>query len=269
MLKASKVCLWKEAGRGTVVEVEMTPATGLYFKLAYKHTDGQGVVINWGDGSKTERGYAGSGDQYADHTYARHGRYKIVIEGVRSVGMRFLDGQAQYVYDNAIISVVDYCGQIIGSHSGAFKRATNLERFIAPNCQWMGQRDFAYCSKLKEVVIGKNEIYYDGTFQYCSSLEKFTTLKSGVCWSYVWQGCTSLRELNLGDVHQFATQDFDRCPNLMDIWISNKTVDQIMQRAPSGNIEAGYGARFPWNANASCRFHGIDGVVLGNGTRVS
>ena len=46
MLKASKVCLWKEAGRGTVVEVEMTPATGLYFKLAYKHTDGQGVVIN-------------------------------------------------------------------------------------------------------------------------------------------------------------------------------------------------------------------------------
>jgi hypothetical protein len=133
----------------------------------------------------------------------------------------------------------------------------------------MGQRDFAYCSKLKEVVIGKNEIYYDGTFQYCSSLEKFTTLKSGVCWSYVWQGCTSLRELNLGDVHQFATQDFDRCPNLMDIWISNKTVDQIMQRASSGNIEAGYGARFPWNANASCRFHGIDGVVLGNGTRVS
>ena len=62
MLKASKVCLWKEAGRGTVVEVEMTPTTGLYFKLAYKHTDGQGVVINWGDGSKTERGYAGSGD---------------------------------------------------------------------------------------------------------------------------------------------------------------------------------------------------------------
>ena len=75
--------------------------------------------------------------------------------------------------------------------------------------------------------------------------------------------------MNLGDVHQFATQDFDHCPNLMDIWISNKTVDQIMQRASSGNIEAGYGARFPWDANASCRFHGIDGVVLGNGTRVS
>ena len=65
---------------------------------------------------------------------------------------------------------------------------------------------------------------------------------------------------------QFATQDFDQCPNLMDIWIDNKTVEQIKQVASEGNIVAGYGARFPWNANAECRFHGTDGIVLGNGT---
>ena len=65
---------------------------------------------------------------------------------------------------------------------------------------------------------------------------------------------------------QFATQDFDKCPNLMDIWIDNKTVEQIKQVASVGNIIAGYGARFPWNANPNCRFHGTNGIVLGNGT---
>ena len=73
-------------------------------------------------------------------------------------------------------------------------------------------------------------------------------------------------ELRLGAVSQFATQDFQNTPNLMDIWIDNKTVEQIKQVAPEGNIVAGYGARFPWDANAGCRFHGTNGIVLGNGT---
>ena len=77
-----------------------------------------------------------------------------------------------------------------------------------------------------------------------------------------------MRELRLGAVSQFATKDFDNCPNLMDIYISDKTVDQILQVAPSGNIIAGYSAKFPWGANASCLFHGIDGTVRADGTRI-
>ena len=38
------------------------------------------------------------------------------------------------------------------------------------------------------------------------------------------------------------------------------------QVASEGNIVAGYSARFPWNANPNCRFHGTNGIVLGNGT---
>ena len=262
---ASRQPMWNEGGRGTVVEVNMTPTTGLKFQLAYHATNGSPVVINWGDGNKTEHPYRG-GDILTAHTYLLYGKYKVTVEGVRSIGLRFLDGQAQYSYDAAVISVVDYCGQITGSQSAAFKKAVNLERFICPNCTWQGQRDFAYCSKLKEVVIGMNGICYDGTYQYCSSLEKYTTLRTNTCWSYVWQGCTKLRELRLGAVTQFATQDFDNCPNLMDIWIDNKTVEQIKQVASEGNIIAGYGARFPWNANPNCRFHGTNGIVLGNGT---
>ena len=265
MQVGSRLCLWKSKGIGTEIVVEMTPATGLYLKFMFNAVKDKDVKIRWGDGTGDELGYV-SGDMSCGHTYAAYGKYRIVFVGARSIGLRNLDGQSQYSYDASIISFVDYSGDIAGSRSGAFKKAVNLEKFIAPNCRWMGQRDFAYCSKLKEVVIGKNEICYDGTFQYCSSLEKYTTETTGTCWSYVWQGCTKLRELRLGSVYQFATRDFDNTPNLMDIWISDKTIDQIRQVAPSGNIVAGYSARFPWGANSNCRFHGTDGIVRADGT---
>ena len=263
---ASRQTLWTEGARGTVVEVEMTKETGLRIKFFFNAAarDNE-VTINWGDGSRTTLAYSDK-DMSSEHVYAGYGRYKIVFEGVRCIGLRVLDGQPQYSYDAAILSFVDYSGQINSSRSAAFKKAVNLTRFVAPNCEWMGQRDFAQCGKLEEVVIGRNVICYDGTFQHCSSLVKYTAEATGICWSYVWQGCTRIAELKLGPVSQFATRDFDNTPNLMDVWISDKTVEQIKQVAPSGNIVAGYGAKFPWGANAGCRFHGTNGIVLGNGT---
>ena len=147
-----------------------------------------------------------------------------------------------------------------------YGRLVNGRIEYAPNAKWIGQRTFAYCAKLKEAKLGEVTFHFDGSFQYCAELEKFETVSTGQCWSYVWEGCTKLRELRLGSVYQFATRDFSNTPNLMDIWISDKTVEQIKQVAPDGNIVAGYGAKFPWDANALCRFHGTNGIVLGNGT---
>ena len=79
-------------------------------------------------------------------------------------------------------------------------------------------------------------------------------------------GCTKLREIRFSHVDQLSTQCFANCPALTDVWIANKTIAQTRQEDSSGNIIAGYGARFPWNANPSTRFHCIDGIVLGNGT---
>ena len=262
---ASRRIVWNEGGRGTVVEVEMTPATGLYIRFLVRAVNQDPFAVSWGDGTRADVAYR-TGDIYIDHTFARHGRYKIRFDHVSGIGFRPLDGMAQFSYDAAPISIVDYSNLLDGVPSGAFKRAVNLERFIAPNAKWIGQRPFAYCAKLKEVKLGEVVIHYDGSFQYCTELEKFETISTGQCWSYVWEGCTKLRELRLGSVYQFATRDFSNTPNLMDIWIGDKTVEQIKQVAPTGNIVAGYGAKFPWNANASCRFHGTNGIVLGNGT---
>ena len=262
---ASRQLVWNKGGRGTVVEVEMTPATGLYLRFLVRAVNQDSFAISWGDGTKAEIPYR-TGDIYIDHSFAAYGRYKLRFDHVRGLGFRPLDGMAQFSYDAAPVSIVDYSGLLMEVPSGAFKRAVNLVRFIAPNARWIGQRPFAYCAKLKDVKLGEVEIHYDGSFQYCPELETFETISTGCCWSYVWEGCTKLRELRLGAVSQFATRDFNNTPNLMDIWIDDKTVDQIRQVAPSGNIIAGYGARFPWNANPLCRFHGIDGIVLGNGT---
>ena len=168
-------------------------------------------------------------------------------------------------YDAAIVSYVDYSGLITGSRSGAFKRSINLERFIAPNLTGFGQRDSAYCTKLREVVTPLADYFYDGTFQSCGEIERLE-LVGGTMWSYVFMGCTKLREIRFSRVDQLSTQCFANCPALTDVWIANKTIAQTKQVDTTGNIIAGYGARFPWNANPSTRFHCIDGIVLGNGT---
>ena len=100
---ASRQVVWNAGGRGTVIEVEMTPETGLYLKFMCNAAEGRPVVISWGDGSRSEHAFTPH-DIASDHRYAAYGRYRIVFEGARSIGLRNLDGEAQYSYDAAIVS---------------------------------------------------------------------------------------------------------------------------------------------------------------------
>ena len=265
---ASRQPLWNEGHRGTEVELQLTPSTGLYMKLYVGWYKNRPVVLEWGDGAKqTVVANNTEGAAYVSHTYSSYGKFIVRAEDERCLSFSEGDG---YVYGqpfmDAAISLVDYGGTLTRLDSGGWKGCANLERFIAPWSTWMGQRTFYNCHKLKEVVLGKIGVHFDASFENCTSLEKYTTVTTGQCWSYIFRGCTRISELRLGAVSQFATQDFKNTPNLMDIWIDNKTVEQIKQVAPEGNIVAGYSARFPWDANAGCRFHGTNGIVLGNGT---
>ena len=57
---ALRQALWTEGARGTVVEVEMTKETGLYFKLAFHSEQGMPLSVAWGDGARhTRRGRVG------------------------------------------------------------------------------------------------------------------------------------------------------------------------------------------------------------------
>ena len=136
MQVASRQCLWSDLSAGTEIVVEMTPATGLYIRFVFNAAKGRNVRIRWGDGSGEDIGFTEQ-DVFCGHTYPSYGRYRVFFHGARSVGFRNFDGDPQYAYDAAVVSFVDYSGDITNSRSAAFKRAVNLERFVAPKCRWI------------------------------------------------------------------------------------------------------------------------------------
>ena len=160
---ASRQVVWNGGGRGTVIEVEMTPATGLYVKFVTGNERKEPCAVNWGDGTGAQEFTFENHYQPLEHTFPAYGRYKLVFTNITNIGFRWLDGQAHYPYDAAILSIVDYACSLTGAHSGAFSRCVNLERYIAPNNRGCGQRPFAYCTKLKEVQLGECGIHYDGS----------------------------------------------------------------------------------------------------------
>ena len=268
MQVASKHPLWSKTHFGTEVELEMTPETGRSIKFYFGWYRMRPIHVDWGDGRKERIAADGTdGAVYVRHTYPRYGRFRIRARDARclsfSEGEGWVEGESYFA---AVTSVVDHGNTLAHLDSGGWKGCANLKRFIAPASNWVGQRTFYNCRSLREVVLGKVTVHFDGSFENCSALESYTAVSTGQCWSYVFRGCTRIRELRLGGVTQFATDVFWNTPSLMDIWIDGKTVEQIKQVASSGNIASGYSARFPWGANRDCRFHGTNGIVLGNGT---
>lgn len=267
MQAASRQCMWGPGGGVTEIGIDTTGVAYPVIDLYVGGYAGTNVVIDWGDGMERTR-VAATEPALVQHVFMGRKKFTMRVRNLRCVGLRKLDSSAHERSEPLVRSVVDKSGRLTSSMSGAFKYCANLTRFVAPNCAWLGQRDFAGCTSLEEVVLGKAGVCYDGTFEYCTKLAKFSAEAARTCWRYVWRGCSSLAELKLGDVDQLSDDDFAGMPALRDVRISNRTVDQIRQAAPSGNIAGGYGSSFPWGANASCRFHGKDGYVLGDGTVV-
>ena len=50
----SRQIVWKEGGRGTVVEVEMTPATGMRLRFLVRAINQDAFSVAWGDGKKED-----------------------------------------------------------------------------------------------------------------------------------------------------------------------------------------------------------------------
>jgi len=278
---------------GCHVLMRMTAETGLSATFMFKNNSkticaaGKTLTIDWGDGSapSVTTYTSATSDVSMSHTYPSYGDYNMVLTGVcQSIGFSVLDSST-YTYSKAPISIIDYSGVVFESSSGALKSAVNLETLILPWVVACGQRDFAYCTKLKTVELGCPSIYYDGVFQGCTALESFKvnydvllprwqeifttwtdqTLanRAAQCWHNVWNGCSSIKELNLGHVRQFGNTCFSGCSQLTDIYVTNHTAAEIKANfnASSGN--------FPSGAAATVKFHGTDGYVLGDGTIVT
>ena len=277
---------------GCHVLMRMTAETGLSATFMFKNNSkticvpGKTLTIDWGDGSapSVTTYTSATSDISVSHTYPSYGDYNMVLTGqCQSIGFAVLDGST-YTYSKAPISIIDYSGVVFETSSGALKSAVNLETLILPWVVACGQRDFAYCTKLKTVELGCPSIYYDGTFQGCTALESFKvnydvllprwqevfttwteqTLanRSCTCWHNVWNGCSSITELNVGHITQFGNTNFSGCSSLTDVYVTNHTAAEIKN-------SFGKSYKLPWGAASTVKFHGTDGYVLGDGTIVT
>ena len=64
---ASRQIVWNEGGRGTVVEVEMTPTTGLRLRFLVRAINQDAFSVAWGEGKREDVAYR-TGDIYVEHT---------------------------------------------------------------------------------------------------------------------------------------------------------------------------------------------------------
>ena len=267
---ASRQPLWNDWRKGTVVTVEMTAATGLYIRFVSLPANDGPIVVRWGDGTRhvcanpSEMGEF----HWYDHTYAQSGRYRITITGIGTLGFVINAKRTSESYFASVVSVADYTGQISTALKYSFDRAVNMEKLTLPNCTRFEAGSVERCTKLSEVVVNDCDYIGSGAFQNDTSLETFTAGRLGLAELSPWSGCTAMREMRFADVKELGNRAFGDMPNLTDIWIEGRTVAQIMQTAPTGNIISHDGTKFPWAVSnrGSVRFHGSDGIVLGDGT---
>jgi len=267
MQLASRQCLWKSGSGAVEIGVDAACAAYPVIDLYVEGHPGRNVLIDWGDG--TERtSVAAPQPTLVQHIFMGRRAFSVLVRDLRAVGVRKADSAAHERSEPLVTSVDDPGGLLTGSMPGAFRYCANLRRFRAPACASLAGNDFAECTSLEEVVLGRVGVCGDGAFRDCASLASFSAKAMRACGRDVWRGCSSLEVLDLGDVDQLSAGDFADAPNLREIRIANRTVDQIRQAAASGNVAGGYGAAFPWGASAACRFLGRDGYALGDGTAV-
>ena len=274
---------------GCHIALRFDSTTGLtitwHFRESGTRNAGKTFTVDWGDGSSLEtRTWSTTANTHFDnisHTYPAYGDYTMVITGVLSgsFGIRTGDSSTHYNYEKAILSIIDYDNVVMEGGSGVFKYCTNLTTVITPATLAYGQGDFQGCTSLQTFVGGCPGIYYDSVFNGCTNLSSFTvnydtmlpiweelnvnlSTRSCTCWHNVWNGCSSLTELNLGHITQIGNSDFANCPNLTDVYITNRTTTEIKNSFGKSYI-------LPWGAASTVKFHGTDGYVLGDGTIVT
>lgn len=267
MQRASRIALWREcAGDSTVLDLRITPDTGRWFLLQVDPVPGMAATVDWGDGSPAETVPPGS-DPSVAHTFPAERAYRVRVRGAECLGFARMDGERWHEpYMDALVSLDDRAGTLRDLRSGAFQYAYGLVSLRAPAVTGVGQGLFRGLPGLRRVELPRARYFYDDAFRGCTAIETLSFEGAGTMWSNVFRDCAALRELRLGNVDQISDGCFAGCTSLRDVFVSNRTVDQLMQRADEGNVAGGYGARFPYDAGPETRFHCVDGTVLGNGT---
>lgn len=234
---ASKQCFWNTRTipkDKTVLFVEATDAS-MTVRIAHcvPAVGSSAIEIDWGDGVRQSFPSVSG----ALHTYARRGEYRIVIsDDVREFA--YVDGSGSGIYNDMLRELANVGPKVTIIGGYAFNNCHNMRGVInLPGVTEIGSYAFGTTLGITDFIMPSMRRLVQTSF-YAGP---------------------SPRQMHVDNVETIDGSFFGYYGNnLEDMYIGNKTCDQI--KAMSG---------FPFEARASVRFHGSNGIILGNGTCIA
>jgi hypothetical protein len=206
--------------------------------LRFSQTVANGVTIDWGDGSPTQK-LTGTGNRNTTHTYSSMGDYDITLAvesgcvlglGANSSSYCVLGatGNNGLVYCN-MLQEVNVGERVASIGSYAFNNCHSLASITIPNSVAdIGTYAFRYCYSLASITI-PNSVADIGTYAFygCYSLASIA-IPNGVAsiGSYAFYNCHSLASIAVpNSVASIGSYAFYNCYSLASVAIPNSVAD--------------------------------------------
>ena len=230
---ASRQPMWNESGgKGTVLVLRASAASMTAQIAGGNIAATSGVVtVDWGDGTKNEY----SSFRNVSHTYSRAKDYTVKIS----------DDLTSFGYTSTSIGSESHNDMLI-ELKRLGSRVVTIEGYAFNNCHKMrGVIELPGVTSINGYAFGTTLGITDFILPSMTRLVQ----TSFYC-------APSPRQMHADNVTQIDSRFWEYYGgHLADMYIRNRTCEQI--RAMSG---------FPFMAGAAVRFHGSNGIVLGNGT---
>lgn len=235
MQVASKALIW-EAGRpkNVTMLIVRTGEYGMTVKLSagVLAPGSVAVTVDWGDG--TRETFPNLSNR--SHTYSKANDFKIKIsDDLSSFGYTSGNPDSSDLSRMMLIELVCLASKVTRIEGYAFNNCKNMRGVIdLPNVTSIGGYAFGTTLGITDFILPSMRRIVETSFYYGSSATRMyvdnATQISSMFWDYYG-------------------------PRLTDMYIRNRTCEEI--GAMSG---------FPFRARAAVRFHGSNGIVLGDGT---
>ena len=216
--------------------------TRLYIKIAAKgrmtvplyfsQTVSNGVTIDWGDGSTTQK-LSGTGNKNTTHTYADIGEYVITLNPASGCTLGLGHGSSYCVMGSTgnngrvycnMLQAVEIGKNVTSINSYAFRYCNSLASIVIPqSVTKIGFGVFYQCYSLANIVIPQGvTIINSDVFKYCYSLTSIM-IPQGVknIGEYAFEYCYSLASIVIPkSVTSIGDYVFYQCNSLASIVIS-------------------------------------------------
>lgn len=177
--------------------------------LYIQQTIANGVNIDWGDGSATER-LPGTGKVNTTHTYEQAGDYVISLDPLDGCELGFGDGSTNYCIMGSISQnnyhYVSMLKNIIIGNKGVKKIGTNAafgcfsvcSVVISDGVTSIGDYAFDSCRSISYVAIPKSVTrIYNRAFRYCYSVTSVTIEdRVSIIDDNAFLGCSGIKEFH-------------------------------------------------------------------------